>query len=336
MRKLIEGEIYNKIYSNDNGMKNAMAQQLFNNISIIAPEHLQVPLMDLKVRSRNSYYAFLPDALTLFETRGLIRLFNIGTNVIPTVIPYFPGTARNRVKDSTAGTGTDRVIFVNMYRIGHWSSDEKEYLGVAPLTDLYSCLESGVIGYKINIENNSEKLFSNKQVLEYLSKIYTFMFSLTMQKTKTTYGGSDFQNDCASFLISKFFLLYVLKKPNNDSINDYAYLAVQNKSSLTSLLSYEDISQIDYSSLSAFLNTFGQAFYNGEGVSLVDFETRWVMMFGDSTGLAIEFAPFLLHYLFAVLHGATLMGSLRLMRYQDNLKKLGLAKLYNAVVSVLK
>jgi len=301
--------------------------------------------MDLKTRSKKSaYYAFLSDAIALFETRGLIRLFNLsltkgGRSRIPTTIPYLKYPARNRYKEgdsSMNNNGRDNVLFVNMYRIGAWSSDESQYIGLGTITDLYTCLESGVIGYKLLVENRAEKLFDDKAVLEYLIKIYVYMFSLVMQKTKTTFGGSDFQNDAASFLIAKFFLLYVLQKANTPIIDDYAYMAVKNRSSLEALKSYEDISQIDYDTLSGFLKTFGEAFYNGEPVYLADFDNKWVLSFGDSTGLAIEYVPFLLHFLFAVMHGANLGGTLRLARSQDILNKLGLPRLYNAVVNALK
>lgn len=344
MRKLTQSEIFNHVYGKSSEIGNAVTQQLYNNVGVIAPEHIQTALMDLKTRSKkSSYYAFLPEAISLFETRGLIRLFNLsnasgGRSRIPTLIPYMRGVARNRYKEddkSMNNQGKDTVLFVNMYRIGNWSSDESSYIGLNTLTDLYTSLETGVIGYKLLIENYADKLFSDKNVLEYLVKIYTHMFALAIQKAKTTFG-DDFKTDAAHFLIAKFFLLYVLAKTNTDVIDDYAYMAVKNRSSLESMRSFEDISEIDFTSLSEFLKTFGEAFYNGEQIYLSDFENRWVQLFGDSTGLAIEYAPFLIHFLFAVVHGASLGGTLRLTRQYNELNKLGLPRLYTAVVNVLK
>jgi len=282
--------------------------------------------MDLKTRSkRNSYFAFLSDALALYETRGLIKLFNLsaasgGRSRIPTAIPYLRGYSRNRVRETDSyaqnNGGRDTTLFVNMYRIGNWSADDTQYNGLNTLTDLYTSLETGIIGYKLLVENMADRLFDDKNVLEYFTKIYCFMFEQAMKKTKTGFG-EEFKQDAASFLIARFFLLYVLKKVDSDSVDDFAYLAVKNRSSLEALKSFEDISKIDYDSLSGFLKTFGEAFYNGEGVSLVEFETRWVQLFGDATGLAIEYAPFLLHFLFAVMHGANLGGTLRLSRQYD-------------------
>lgn len=203
-----------------------------------------------------------------------------------------------------------------MYRIGNWSADDTQYNGLNTLTDLYTSLESGVIGYKLLIENMADKLFDDKNVLEYFTKIYCFMFEQAMKKTKTSFG-EEFKQDAASFLIARFFLLYVLKKPDSDSVDDFAYLAIRNRSSLEALKSFEDISRINYDTLSGFLKTFGEAFYNGEPVLMADFETKWVQLFGDALGLSIEYAPFLLHFLFAVMHGANLGGTLRLARQYD-------------------
>lgn len=223
-----------------------------------------------------------------------------------------------------------------MYRIGHWGPDDATYDGLnqVALTDLYTCLESGVIGYKLVVQNMADKVFENKNVLEHLIKIYTTMFAQAVQKAKTSFGSEDFQNDAAYFLIARFLLLNILEKSDSEFVDDLAYLAVQHRSSLESLKSFEEISMISYDTLSEFLKTFGAAFYNGEPISLIDFENKWVSLYGDGTGLAIEFIPYLLHFLFAALHGAMLGGSNRIYR-QDNIKKL-IPRLYMAIVNILK
>lgn len=106
MRKMTEGEIYNQVYGKSTDMVNAMNQQLAYGVGVIAPEHIQTALMELKTRSkRSSYYAFLSDALALYENRGLIKLFNLsaasgGRSRIPTTIPYLRGYSRNRVREN--------------------------------------------------------------------------------------------------------------------------------------------------------------------------------------------------------------------------------------------
>lgn len=342
MKKLVAGEVYKNTYRGNTEIQNAINQQLSQDIGVIAPDHLETALITLRNKSKTSYYPLLSEALTLFETRGIIRLFNLssanaGRSRIPTTMPYFIGMGRNRFKEmDNIGNKKDVTVFVNMYRIGNWSADESTYNGVSPLTDLYTCLESGVIGYKLLVQQMADKVFSDKNVLEHLIKVYTHMFSLAMTKTKTTYSGSEFQTDAAFFVIARFLLLNILEKNDSDIVDDYAYLAVKNRSSLSSLKSFEEISMIDYNSLSGFLKTFGEAFYNGEAVDLASFENKWLSLYGDATGLAIEFIPYLLHFLFAAFHSATLGGTSRMLKQKDELNKIGLSKLYAAVINALR
>lgn len=342
MKKLKTGEIYRQTYKGNTEIQNAVDYQLAQDIGVITPEHLEAALVLLRNKSKTSYFPLLSDAFTLFETRGIIKLFNLSNSStnrsrVPTTIPFFAGLARNKFKEmDNIGNKKDPAIFVNMFRIGHWSADETSYAGVAPLTDLYSCLESGVMAYKMLIQNAAEKVFDDKHVLEYLVRIYAYLFSKAMQKTKTTYNGSEFQADAAYFVISRFFLLNILEKTDSDLVDDYAYMAIQNKSSLSSLKSFEEINMINYSSLTAFLKSFGEAFYNNEPVDLASFERSWLVLYGEATGLAIEYVPYLLHFLFATLHSATLGGICRMTKQSEELKKIGLPRLYLAVVNALK
>lgn len=347
MRQLGKTELYKTQISQGESsiIRNAMAGKLFQNIGIIAPEDIQTELLQLTTRSRSSYFALLSEALALYEKRGLIRLFNLGTTTggrspIPSYMPFLAGPARNLAKqngsdDYSSPQVQDRVVFMNMYKMGNWSADESSYNGLSALTDLYSCLESGVIAYRLTVQGLADKVFSDKSVIEYLTKIYTNLFSQTVIKTKVTFGGQPFQNDAAYFIIAKFFLLYVLEKNPGDITDDYAYLAVQNRSSIEALKSFEENSMIDYSSLSGFLATLGEAFFN-EKISLLEFERNWVKMYGEGMVLALEYVPYLIHFLFAAFHGAMLGGSIRLYNRIDELKKIGLPKLYNAVISAVR
>lgn len=343
MKKMTAGEVYRNTYSSNTSIRDAINHNLSQDIGVISPDHLETALITLRNKSKTSYFPLLSEALTLFETRGIIRLFNLsnlngsGKSAIPTTMPYFISPGRNRIKEvNNIGNQKDICVFVNMYRIGHWAADDSSYNGVNALTDLYTCLESGVIGYKLLVQQMADKVFSDKNVLENLIKIYTYMFSLTMTKTKSTYSGSEFQTDAAHFIIARFLLLNVLEKSDSSTIDDYAYLAIKNKSSKSSLKSFEEISMIDYSSLSGFLKTFGEAFYNGEAVDLASFENKWLSLYGDATGLAIEFIPYLLHFLFAAYHSAVLGGTSRMIRHIPELNKAGLSRLYAAVVNALR
>lgn len=345
MKQLGKTELFNAFMSsaNANEVTHTINNKLNNGIGVISPEHIETELLKLKSRSKTSYFALLSDALSLYENRGLIRLFNLGAagmrSGIPIQMPFIAAQARNRYKEANVASGGsgldtyDRVIYMNMLRIGRWNADETAYTSLAAETDLYSCLESGLIAYKLTVQNMADKVFSDKIVLEYLTKIYTSLFAQALIKTKTTFGGQDFQNDAAYFIIAKFFLSYVMEK--NTSVDDYAYLAVKNRSSLIALKSYEETSQINYSSLSEFLNSFGQAFFNDK-INLMEFSNNWFKLYGEGTIYAIEYVPYLLHFLFAALHSATLGAASRLNYRLPELQKLGLPKLYNAVIAAIR
>jgi len=347
MRQLGQSELFKAFMStsNANEITQTITMKLNNNIGVISPEHIQEQLLKLKTRSKTSYYALLSDALALYENRGLIRLFNLGgsggRSGVPIQMPFVAAQARNRAKENgmegnAVGLNNyDRVIYMNMFRIGNWNADESLYTGLAAETDLYSCLESGVIAYRLTVQNMADKVFNDKTILEYLCKIYSSLFAQALIKTKTTFGGQDFQNDAAYFIIAKFFLLYVMGKTNSDVVDDYAYLAIKNRSSLVALKSYEETSQIDYTSLSGFLNSFGQAFYN-DNIKLMEFSNNWFKMYGEGTIYAVEYVPYLLHFLFAALHSASLGASSRLSFRLPDLQKMGLPKLYNAVIAAIR
>ena len=56
-------------------------------------------------------------------------------------------------------------------------------------------------------------------------------------------------------------------------------------------------------------------------------------MYGEGLALAIEYVPYLLHFLFAPIHASRLGGSSRLDKRLPALQKEGLTKLYNAVIA---
>lgn len=92
---------------------------------------------------------------------------------------------------------------------------------------------------------------------------------------------------------------------------------------------------MDNSSLSAFLKTLGEAFFN-KGVDLSKFQISWVSMYGEGLLFAVEYAPYFLHFLFATWHGSSLGGSNKLYNKLPEMTKDGLIKLYNAVISELR
>jgi hypothetical protein len=342
MRKPNESELYNAHMTGQQKMElhNAINNKLNQNVGIIAPEHIQAEIIQLETKAKKNP-GLLPDALAYLKTfNGRIKLFNLGSTAsgrspIPPFIPFLPGNARNKqLEGETGGRGVSPAIFVNMYRIGKWAADEESYIIPGVSTDLFSCLESGVIAHKLLIEQKSEKVFSNAVVLNNITNIYTSLFTNAVIKTVVTFG-SEFNTDAARYLIAKFFLTYVLKKPESDTVNSIAYNSIKYRTSQSGLESFEENYPMDYSSLSAFLKTLGEAFFN-KPIDLARFQVSWITMYGEGLLFAVEYVPYLLHFLFATFHGAQLGGSNKLYNRLPELQKDGLIKLYNAVISELR
>jgi len=343
MRKIDESELFGIHFNVKNKMEiaNAINMKLNQNVGIISPDHISAELEALKIAAKRSYKPLLGEAISLYEQfNGRIKLFNLGLtsggrSPIPPYLPFlFSNTRNKQLESEKENHPVSPTVLVNMYRIGHWSIDEAQYLGLSVNNDLYSCLESGLIAYKMIFENKAEKVFANKNVLEYLTNIYTRLFSNIVIKSAFTYG-DDFNEDSALFIIAQFFLRYVLKKQPSTTIDDFAYKTIKHRTSLSAIKLFEESSEINYSTLSGFLDSLGITFFN-EKIDMIKFQVNWASSYGEGLMFAIEYVPYLIHFLFATLHGALLGGSNRLINRQADLQKDGLPKVYNAIIEELR
>lgn len=326
-----------------NAILGATRQKLGMNIGVIVPQHIESELLDLEKYAKTKAMAspVLMDAISLYKNfGGRIQLFDLtvgvsGASDIAPYIPFIPGNSR-----FSLGSEMNRpipCIFVNMYRIGNWTADDKSYSGFMPITDLQTALESGYIGYKMIIENKADDVLSNAAVMENLGKIYVKLFYDALIGVDGNVPLMDFQQDAGKFIIAKFFYTHILgKDPNDQSTNAYARLAAGCGSSIGALVSYSDNLGINYEKLSTFLSSFGMTFFNGRPTTMLDFESKWLKMYGEGLAMAVEYVPYLLHFLFAAYHASRLGGSSRLDRRLPDLQKLGLAKLYNAVITTIQ
>lgn len=339
MLLLTQTEAYKSLSeSSKNVLKGAVKQKLQNNIGIISPEMIELNILELKKYARTAAASpVLMSAISLFEENGRrIQLFNLTdntstANAIPASIPFMPGVsgyiAHSDIKQAVP------AIFVNMLNIGYWSPDKSSYNDLLSITDLQSCLESGYIAYKLIVENKSNDVFNNALVMQFLTKIYTKLFYDAIVKVPGNIPLLDFQQESAKYIIAKFFLIYILGKTGTDlTVQSIAQEAANGNSTAKSLESYENNLGINYDSLTSFLNTFGMMFFNGTPTRLIDFMYSWTTMYGQETYFAVEYVPYLLHFLFAPLHNSRLGGSSSLYRRLPSLQKEGLSKLYNAVM----
>lgn len=336
MLQLTQAELYKSCESTFHGGITNASNKLSQNVGVINPQNLEIALMDLDryARTKSKSSPCLTTAITMYrQYGGRIQLFDLsgganGRSEIPPFMPFIPGAAHR--PDSPKPIP---AIFVNLYRMGKWSDDGSTYEDINVPTDLHTCLESGYIAYKFIIENQADNILSNSNVLENLTRIYTKLFYDALIKVPGNLPLEDFQKEAAKFIIAKFFLIYVVQKNENDATtNNIARLAANAISGVGALQGYEENLGINYEKLTNFLISFGQVFFNGHPTSRQDFERAWLNMYGEGMALAVEYIPYLIHFLFATVHSSRLGGSSRLDKRISDLTQQGLYKLYNAVM----
>jgi len=333
MLPLTQTEFYTTNSHFMTNVSNEANAKFAKNIGVIMPQNIEIDISNLEkyAKGKSAASPCLLPAIDLFKNYGgKIQLFDFSTPSSPVTdvnanFPFLPSFARRTDLEKFIP-----AVYVNVYNMGRWS-DNNDYTIQNPLMDLHSCLETGFIAYKMIIDKRADEILSNPVVLEYLTRIYTQLFYLTIRGIPGSLQFSGFQLDAAKFIIAKFFLKHIVQK-DDGATNDIARKASDSASSLQSLILYEDNLGIEYDRLSTFLYSFGQVFYNGHPVSFGVFARQWTTMYGEGTTYAIEYIPYLIHYLFATYRGSLLGNSSRLLRYKTDLQKLGLPKLYNAVM----
>lgn len=341
MLKLSQSELYNSNLSSQSKTEadNALRSKLAQGISLITPDKIEIEISQLKMQQKRSWLPLISDALSLYEApTGRVKLFNLADgygskSAFASWIPFTVGMMRDKANEANTVRKAAPTIFINMYKIGQWSADGSSYRDLSAATDLYTCLETGDIAYKMLIDEKADEVLNDSNVLEYLTRIYTTLFLQTIINVRSSI--SDSQADAARFIIAKFFLKYCVQIGSEERVTDFALKTIKSRTSIPFLRSYEENAMIDYNSLSGFLKTFGLSFFQIE-IGLNEFITKWISMNGEGLLLAVEYIPYLLHFLFAVKHNALLGGSSKLYRKQNILEQEGLSKLYTAVISKIR
>ena len=319
----------------DSELRGAVRLQLMRNIGVIAPNQIELELGQLKLSARSKTNTLLSEAINLYESNGgRIRLFDLtfSSNSSP-IARHFPFiTAKAPI---SGGTDLVPVVFVNLYGIGQWNADNTEYSIGAYNTDLRACLEGGLIAYKLT-DGRAPKVFSNPKTILPLTKIYSSLFSNVVLKVMGTRYGSDiFQEELAKFNIAKFFLMYCIENSDEQAVEEFAYKAIKAKTPLLTIKQYNENLQIDFSSLSEFLKTFGNEFFRDE-INISEFSRAWMQLYGAGTLFAIEFVPYLLFFLCASMVGTTLGGSSKFALKRKELEQDGLGTLYMSLMSDIR
>ncbi|QXN67966.1 hypothetical protein FPHOBKDP_00216 [Listeria phage LPJP1] len=160
---------------------------------------------------------------------------------------------------------------------------------------LFGLMQQAMITYELN--GNWNRFTSNTELMKNSSiaysrlgsKIFDKMFSLNL---------NDFKSDFVSFILSKFYLLAMAKKNYNNTIDDIAYKACFNGSSLSLIKEMEEGFNLSEKELYKDIFTLFDNLKKIKGLEKLQVRSyleNYVRMYGDSTVLAIDYLPAFMH-----------------------------------------
>lgn len=325
MKQLTKGELFSYYFnpSQKQYIFSSAKQKLEKGIDVISTnEHISTQILQLKNMRKTAYYPMMSQVFAMSVQTDQVIPFAFDNADIPPVIPY--------VIFKTQYNGKTMLrTYVNLFKIGKWNVEKTEF-HITPL-DLYSCLESGVMSHLMLVDGKKDKVINNSTVLETSSRIYSNFFFKIIEKAKKSIN-SEFQQDLVLYFIAKFFLINVLEKPDGSLVDDIAYQAIKNRTTMSSIKNIEAANTIDFTSLKGFLETIGEFLDFGK-LTYLDLAINWAKLYGETTIFAIEYFPYLLHFLFSGLRGSHSISS-QMARRRDEYDR-DASRLYSAVISIL-
>jgi hypothetical protein len=322
MRQPAQTELFKKYISSSDktNMKEARNRVAVNTGVVMTRTHLEEQMVTLKNMRKTSYYPLMSQVFQLAHTTDMVVPFCFDEGLIQSVMPFIQFKTNGHLTSVRPAIRT----YINLYKIGHWNADKTKF-NISPL-DLYSALETGVIMYNLQ-KKGADILIDDNIVLETSARIYAKLLVKAIERSKRSIS-SEVDQDLALYLSAKFFLMYIIGKQDSEYTRDIAYKSVRYKTPLMTLRQIEESTEdMDYDSLSGFLQFFGNALDIGE-IKLRDLVVDWIKMYGANTILMIEYFPYFLHFIFAALKGSQSIS--RLYHRRKEIEKDGM-RLYQAV-----
>jgi len=265
-----------------------------------------------KMQSISMYTDIIPVDTFDSEMSTINRRFNFGTE--NEVINEFKNGTIQFIDNPTlvlpkyvmtVGKVIDRKIIMVINLSGYLNSKKEIYP-----KKLFGLMQVALINnacYKNwnKFINNMNFLKSNSLIYSRLvTRIFDKLFSIDLNKQST---------DLVSFLFSKFFLITMCDKTDNELVNNIAYNSCFNKTSLSMIKSQEDELQEEFlkngNSLYDTIFTLFESLKNIPQIKDTNirlFIENYVRMYGESTLLSLDYLPSFLDMIYSQVVGADL------------------------------
>ena len=221
----------------------------------------------------------------------------------------------------------EAVAIVNLSKYA--TKDRDGHINIENRT-LFTLMQSGTVLREMYL--NWSKVNMNMEVLKLSSKIYTKMFSKVLDKL---YGISlnELHADQLNFVVSKFFLLHVMEKSDTDLIGDLAYNNCFNGSTRVGIDGVDaDFNDDAYESLENFVENISTEIDGLSKLNMRTFLHEWMIMYGESTVMALEYVPALFNTVFASMLSAHINREYII----ENVVGKDTIKLYNKLANIFK
>ena len=234
-----------------------------------------------------------------------------------------------------------QTMYVNMTRWGKWSDDKLTY-NISPASELSPIMQGAYITYKFL--SNQQRLLSEPRIEEMATRIHVEIMIKLLQKLGIIINNAS-QDDNTTYLrylSAKFFLRYVLKKDQTESVDNLAFKVAKvssiNKVTLELLQMREDGDGFlddsnKYETFSGFLSAIMESTRSNLTITSAVVLSSFTFLYGEQAYHSITYFPYLLYFLEIALKGAplrklkdSLMSMRSLSAYLQQLEKEIIAK----------
>ena len=234
-----------------------------------------------RVINRRFNYGMKSKVMNEVMATHVIPLYNKDRLFLPKAVPAW-----------LFSLGGNPVALVNLTNDGRYSD---KIFDIDNRT-LFAHLQTGTILRECYF--NWNKICMNSEITKNATIAYTKLFSKVLDKM---YGITLNKQrvDCINYVIAKFFLHYQLEKAESDVTNNTAYLTCFNDTTKVTVSNADaEFPDEAYSNIDMFV----QALATMDGLSKLtmrSFLEQWMVMYGDSTVLALEYFPFFCSMIFS-------------------------------------
>ena len=252
-----------------------------------------------------------------FEGNDIIVVYNPDTLIeIPTA---FPSWLYNN--DGNVTSIVNITKYASMSREGILDIDNRT---------LFALMQSGTISRELYF--NWNKVNMNMEVLKLSSKIYTQLFSKVLDKLYGI-GLNELHADQLNYVVSKFFLIHLMEKGKTQLVDDLAYNNCFNGSTKAGISDVDANFPDDaYDSLERFIEVISEELNGLSKLNMRTFLHEWMIMFGESTIMALEYVP----ALFTMVFSSMISAHINKEYIIENVVGNDTVKLYNKISNLFK